>query len=68
MNLPLLTLVQWLSPAFPTGAFACSHGLEWAVAAGEVRQAAEVQAWLADVLAHGSGWQDAVVLAAALRP
>ena len=27
----LLRLMAWLSPAFPTGAFAYSHGLEWAV-------------------------------------
>ena len=29
----LLRLLTWLSPAFPTGAFAYSHGLEWAVEA-----------------------------------
>ncbi len=27
----LLRLLAWLSPAFPTGAYAYSHGLEWAV-------------------------------------
>ena len=27
----LLALLTWLSPAFPTGAYAYSHGLEWAV-------------------------------------
>ncbi len=27
----LMRLLTWLSPAFPTGAFAYSHGLEWAV-------------------------------------
>jgi urease accessory protein len=30
----LLTLVQWLSPAFPVGGFAYSHGLEWAISEG----------------------------------
>ena len=63
----LLALMQWLSPAFPTGAYAYSHGLEWAVSAGEVRDAAQAQAWIGDVLRHGSGWQDAVILAHALR-
>ena len=28
-------LLAWLSPAFPTGAFAYSHGLEWAIEAGD---------------------------------
>lgn len=63
----LLRLVQWLSPAFPTGAFAYSHGLEQAVAAGEVRSEAALAEWLADILAQGAGWNDAVLMAMALR-
>lgn len=63
----LLTLVQWLSPAFPTGAFAYSHGLERVVAAGDVTNAASFEAWLRNILHHGAGWQDAVLLCAALR-
>ncbi len=62
----LLSLVQWLSPAFPTGAFACSHGLETAIADGRLHDAATVQDWLAELLRHGSGWQDAVLLAQGL--
>ena len=62
-----LTLQHWLSPAFPTGAFAYSHGLEQVVARGEVSDAAALECWLADVLRFGSGWQDAVLLASALR-
>lgn len=62
----LLTLVQWLSPAFPTGAFAYSHGLERAIAAGDVTDAAGFEAWLGNVLQHGAGWQDAVLVAQAL--
>jgi urease accessory protein len=56
----LLTLVQWLSPAYPTGAFAWSHGLEAAIAAGWVRDAEGLHDWLADVLAEGSGRAEAV--------
>ncbi|MCC1480942.1 urease accessory protein UreF [Roseibaca sp. Y0-43] len=63
----LLSLVQWLSPAFPTGAFAYSHGLEQAIALGEVANAEGFGAWLAAILEHGTGWNDAVVLACALR-
>lgn len=66
--LAILSLMQWLSPAFPTGGFAWSHGLEQAVAAGEVRTGADVAVWLDDILTHGAGWSDAVLLAAALRP
>lgn len=67
MNLPLLTLVQWLSPAFPTGGFAYSHGLEAAIAAGQVKSAADLLDWLSDVLRFGAGKQDAILLACALR-
>ena len=58
-----LSLVQWLSPAFPTGAFAYSHGLEAEIAAGRVRDAADVEAWLGNILRFGAGWQDAVLVA-----
>lgn len=64
----LLTLVQWLSPAFPTGAFAYSHGVERAIAAGEVTDAASFGDWLRNILTHGAGWQDAVLLTQALAP
>jgi urease accessory protein len=64
----LLTLVQWLSPAFPTGAFAYSHGLERVIAAGDVTDAASFEGWLRNVLHYGAGWQDAVLLCQALGP
>lgn len=63
----ILTLTQWLSPAYPVGAFAYSHGLEAAVAAGWVSDGAGLAAWLDDVLRHGAGRNDATFLAAAHR-
>lgn len=57
----------WLSPAFPVGAFAYSHGLEQAVERGWVRDAAMLQAWLDDLVTHGSLGNDLVLLAAAWR-
>lgn len=63
----LLTLTQLLSPAFPTGAFAYSQGLEWAVSEGRVTDAAGLEAWLGDALLFGSARIDAVLLAHALR-
>ena len=64
----LLSLVQWLSPAFPTGGYAFSHGLEWAVWAGDVTTAAQLQVWIGAVLTEGAGRTDAILLAQALRP
>ena len=63
----LLSLIQWLSPAFPTGGFAYSHGLEQAVVDGHVTSGETLRDWLAQVLQHGSARQDAILLACALR-
>lgn len=63
----LLMLVQWLSPAFPVGAYAYSHGLEAVIATDEVRDAAALRQWVADVLEYGAGRTDAILLAHALR-
>ncbi len=56
----LLTLTQWLSPAYPVGAFAWSHGLESAVRQGWVTDEVSLQSWLTDILAEGSGKADAL--------
>lgn len=66
MHTDLLRLVQWLSPSFPTGGFAYSHGLEWAIASGEVGRR-DVGGWIGQVLRYGAGWSDAVILAHTLR-
>jgi urease accessory protein len=63
----LLTLVQWLSPAFPVGSFAYSHGLELAMADGSVATPADLRDWLDDILRHGAPRNDAILLAAAFR-
>ncbi|MEM8653144.1 MAG: urease accessory UreF family protein [Pseudomonadota bacterium] len=60
-----LTLMQWLSPAFPVGAFAYSHGLEQVIADGTVQDASSLQDWLSALLTHGSARADAILLAAA---
>ncbi len=60
-----LPLLLWLSPAFPVGAFAYSHGLEWAVEAGDITNAATLANWLEGLMLYGSGRTDAVLLAAA---
>lgn len=68
MTPDLLTLTQWLSPAFPVGGFAYSHGLETAIAAGEISDAASLQIWVGTILTEGAGRTDAILIAHALRP
>ncbi len=63
----LLRLLVWLSPAFPTGGFAYSHGIEWAVESGDVRDAATLRDWVAATLRHGAGRSDAILLRHAHR-
>ena len=65
MTTDVLTLTQWLSPAYPVGGFAYSHGLELAIREGWVANASTLQSWLGGVIAEGSGRADAVLLAAA---
>ncbi len=59
----LYRLMAWLSPAFPVGAFSYSSGIEWAVEAGDIRDAATLKAWLGVMLAAGGGFCDAVLFA-----
>jgi urease accessory protein len=62
----ILPLLIWLSPAFPVGAFAYSHGIEWAVECGDIADAKTLHEWIADLLHHGSIRNDAILLAAVL--
>jgi urease accessory protein len=68
MNNPtLLRLLTWLSPAFPTGGFAYSHGLEWSVEAGDITDETTLIAWVEDLLTHGALWSDSILLRHAYR-
>jgi urease accessory protein len=62
-----LLLQSWLSPAFPIGGFAYSHGLEAAVENGDVADAASLRQWLLDLVEHGSIRNDLILIAAAMR-
>lgn len=62
-SLPLLRLLQLTSPALPVGAFAYSHGLEWAVEAGWVRSAADAEDWIGGLLEIAWSRLDVPVLA-----
>jgi urease accessory protein len=59
----LYRLLAWLSPAYPVGAFSYSSGIEWAVEAGDIKDAGTLRGWLAVMLAEGAGFCDAVLFA-----
>ena len=58
----LLLLLNWMSPTFPIGGFAYSHGLEQAISDG-LSNAEALKSWVADLLQSGSAWNDAVLFA-----
>ena len=67
MSLHQLLLMTWFSPGYPVGAFAYSHGLEWAQEAGDIRDAPTLLAWLTDLVEHGAARNDAILSAASWR-
>jgi len=50
-----------MSPAYPVGAFSYSGGLEWAVEAGDIRNADTLRGWLTTIIGHGSVSCDALM-------
>src|SRR5262245_21578388 len=65
--LALLRLQSWLSPVFPTGSYSYSHGLEWAVEAGHIRDRKALVDWLEADLCYGSGRNEAIFFSEAWR-
>jgi urease accessory protein len=63
----LIRLMSWLSPAFPVGAYTYSHGLETAVEDEDIRDRQSATDWIADIVTHGAGKTDVVLLAHAWR-
>ena len=59
--------MTWFSPSYPVGAFAYSHGLEWAQEAGDLTDADGLGAWLEDLITHGAARNDALIVAACWR-
>ena len=66
-GLDALRLMAWLSPGYPVGAYAYSHGLEWAAETGDVRDEASLTDWLADLCEHGTLHNDLILAAHAHR-
>ncbi|HZT89839.1 MAG TPA: urease accessory UreF family protein [Stellaceae bacterium] len=63
----LYRLLTWLSPGYPQGAYAYSHGLEYAVERGLVRDGAGMRRYVAAILHAGAARTDAALFAAAHR-
>lgn len=59
----LYRLMTWLSPSYPVGAFSYSSGIEWAVEAGDIKDAASLRDWLTVMIVDGSGFCDCVFFA-----
>jgi urease accessory protein len=65
--LALLRQQSWLSPAFPSGSYSYSHGLEWAVEAGSIYDRESLVDWLEADLCYGSGRNEAIFFGEAWR-
>lgn len=63
----LYRLMTWLSPSFPVGAFTYSHGIEFAVEDGLVKDHEALAAWIGAIVEKGAGRIDAMMFAAAHR-
>jgi urease accessory protein len=63
----LARLLQLASPALPVGAYSYSQGLEAAVEAGLVRDAASAQTWIGDALELSMASMEAPVLLRLMR-
>jgi urease accessory protein len=61
-HLALTRLLQLASPALPVGAYSYSQGLEAAIDAGIVKDAATAQRWIEDVLVLSMGGMEAPLL------
>ncbi len=59
--------MTWMSPGYPVGAFSYSGGLEWAVEAGDIRDAESLTSWLTAMIRLGSVSCDAAIFCHAHR-
>jgi urease accessory protein len=63
--LALLRQQSWLSPAFPSGSYSYSHGIEWAVEAGHIHDRESLVDWLEADLRYGSLRNEAIFFSVA---
>ena len=60
-------VMAWLSPSFPIGAFAYSHGLEFEISVGNISRSNDLFHWLSDILQYGSIWNDLILFCEAYK-
>jgi urease accessory protein len=63
----LAKLQTWLSPSFPVGAFAFSHGLEYAVETGDVDDCESLTRFVEGIVSFGAGRVDVSLFRAAFK-
>src|SRR5215469_13433993 len=63
----LYRLMTWFSPSYPIGSYSYSHGLEYAVETGLVRDVVTLEGWIKAILMWGAGRGDGALFAAAYR-
>ena len=61
----LYRLMTWLSPSYPVGAYAFSHGIEYAVESSAVTDRISAYQWISDLVLKGNGRADLVFLKSA---
>ncbi len=61
----LIRLMAWLSPSFPVGGYTYSHGIEYAVEIGTVKDADTLARWIEGIVLFGGGRIDADLFRAA---
>lgn len=61
-TLAFVRLQQLISPTLPVGAFTYSQGMEWAVEAGWLKTAAQVQDWLYNLMHDSLSWLELPLL------
>ncbi|EFO31995.1 urease accessory protein UreF [Roseibium sp. TrichSKD4] len=67
MSLSAHHIMAWMSPAFPTGAFAYSHGLEQAIHCDLISDRNSLEDWLSVLLRQGGIRNDAILLVHAFK-
>ena len=60
-------IMAWLSPAYPTGAYSFSHGLEEAISSKIIHDKEGLYQWLLQILRFGSGRNDAILVSNAFN-
>ena len=58
----LQTVLTWFSPSYPIGSYAYSHGLEYAVEEGLVKDPQTLLGWIRDLLFFGTGYNDSIII------